>query len=89
MVGTTGSLVKYTGIIEDDDGNKVKGDVFGNYLGISYHGNHSDAISTRLMIVRQDTGKVIELYPTLVTFIQGSIINNQLEEDYDDFGEQG
>jgi hypothetical protein len=24
-----------------------------------------------------------------VTFIQGSVINNQLEEDYDDFGEQG
>ena len=84
MVGTTGSLVKYTGITEDDDGNKVKGEVFGNYLGIAYHGNHSDAISTRLMVVRQDTGKVVELYPTLVTFIQG-FINEELEEESHDF----
>lgn len=69
MEGGTGSLVTYK--VGDRE-------IEGYYLGISYHGNTTDNMHTRLMIIRKDTGKVVEAYPTQVTFIEAAT--------YDDTG---
>ena len=65
MEGGSGSYVTYKGRVNGEDV-----DIEGYYLGISYHGNTTDNMFTRLLIIRKDNGRVAEVYPTAVTFIE-------------------
>ncbi len=38
------------------------------YLGISYQGSFDTSTYTRIMVIRKDTGKIVEVYPTKITF---------------------
>ncbi len=61
---------------EKDSKSKELEEKRGTYFGISYQGSFDTQCHTRIMVIREDNGRIAELYPTQLTFIDHANTND-------------